>query len=169
MEMMIRIGAACVMTASGALGGKMLAGAQERRARALHEAGEAVRRLRVEMLERNMPLKEALLSCGGLFSEAAGVMDRGSGPGEAYEQAMEKLGARGGPLDCLTADDRTALKRLFSGLGEGGSKAQRLLIEDAQEELMRLEKTAVRKREEQGRLYGSLGALSGIALALIML
>ena len=169
MEMMIRIGAACVMTVSGALGGKMLAGAQERRARALHEAGEAVRRLRVEMLERNMPLKEALLTCGGLFSEAAGAMETGSGPGEAYEQAMEKLGVRGGDFDCLTEDDRTALRRLFTGLGSGGAQAQRLLIEDAQEELTRLEKKAVSKREEQGRLYGSLGALSGIALALIML
>lgn len=169
MEMMVRIGAACVMTASGAWGGKMLAGAQERRARALHEAGEAVRRLKVEMLERNMPLKEALAVCGGLFSSAAEEMESGSGPGCAYEQAMDRLSARGGSLDCLTEADRTALRRLFSGLGEGGAQAQRLLLEDAQEELERLEKQAVRKREEQGKLYGSLGALSGIALALIML
>jgi len=169
MEMMVRIGAACVMTASGAWGGKMLAGAQERRARALHEAGEAVRRLKVEMLERNMPLRDALSECGGLFSQAAEAMNAGSGPGAAFEEAFQQMRRHGKPLDCLTEADEVALRRLFSGLGEGSSQAQRLLIEDAQEELSRLQRQAARKREEQGKLYGSLGALSGIALALLML
>lgn len=169
METMIKIGAACMMTISGAWGGKMLASAQERRVRALREAGEGIRRLQVEMLERRTPLQEALSECGGLFSEAARMMNEGSEPREAYRQAMERLSARGEALDCLIGSDWTALKRLFSRLGEGGAQTQRLLVEDAQEEIRRLEAQAMKKREEQGKLYGSLGALGGIAAALLLL
>lgn len=169
MDMMIRIGAACVMTVSGAWGGKMLARAQEKRVGTLREAGEGVRRLKVEMLERNMPLREALSRCGGVFSETARRMQDGSGPGQAFEETLEGLRRRGGALDSLTGADEVALRRLFSGLGAGGSQAQRLLMEDAQEELSRLEQQAARKCGEQGRLYGSLGALGGVALALMLM
>ena len=169
MDAAIRIGAACVMTAASAWGGKMLAGTQARRAQTLRETVSGVRRLKVEMLERRMPVKEALLVCGSIFSAVGQEMKEGSGPGQAGERALEKLCARGKMLDCLEPDDRTALMRLFSGLGEGGGQAQRLLLEDAQEEMERLVQKAVRRQEEQGKLYTSLGALGGLALAILLL
>ena len=64
----MRIGAACVMTAAGAWSGRMLAGAQMRRTRTLEALRSGVRRLETEMLERRMPLSEALEACeNGLF------------------------------------------------------------------------------------------------------
>jgi len=48
-------------------------------------------------------------------------------------------------------------------------QAQALVLQEAEEELWRLYEQAVRKRLEQGRLYASLGALGGLALALLLL
>jgi len=169
MEAAMKMGAACVMTAASAWGGKLLAGAQQRRAEALREAVNGVRRLNIEMLERRMPLKDALLAADGLFSFAAREMEGGAPPGEAWLRAEPALRERGAMLDCAEESDRTALRRLFEGLGGGGLQAQRLVLSEAEEELTRLHQRAQKRREEQGRLYASLGALGGLALALLLL
>ena len=147
----------------------MMAGAQARRAEALREAAAGVKRLNIEMLERRMPLCEALSLSGGAFSAAAREMEGGAPPGEAWDRAERALTERGGLLDSLNEGDRTALRRLFGRLGEGGMQAQRLALTEAEEELERLHEQARRKREEQGRLYASLGGLGGLALALMLL
>lgn len=169
MDAAMKMGAACVMTAASAWGGKLLAGAQQRRAEALYEAVCGVRRLSIEMLERRIPLKEALLAAGGLFSAAAGEMEGGAPPGEAWTRAESALTERGAMLDSLEESDRTALRRLFEGLGCGGLQAQRLVLSEAEEELARLHHQAQKRRAEQGKLYASLGALGGLALALLLL
>ena len=169
MNAMVRMGAACVMTAVSAWGGNLLAGAQTRRAETLKEALSGVRRLKIEMLEKRMPLREALLCSGGAFEAAAGEMEGGAPPGEAWKRVEERLIMRGELLDSLEECDRTALGRLFDGLGQGGLQAQRLVLSEAEEELERLQLQAKKKREEQGKLYGSLGALGGLAFALLLL
>ena len=125
--------------------------------------------MEIEMLERRMPLKEALERSGGAFSAAAGEMEGGAPPGEAWERVRQTLSARGGMLDALGESDLTALNRLFGRLGEGGLQTQRLALTEAKEELQRLHDQARRKRDEQGRLYASLGGLGGLALALLLL
>ena len=170
MDVTMRIGAACVMTAAGAWIGRMLAGAQMRRTQTLEALGSGVRRLEVEMLERRMPLSEALGACeNGLFCAAAGEMRKGRAPFEAYRRAAERLRKRGGMLDSLEEGDMAALGRLFAHLGMDGMQSQRLLLRDAQEELARLTAQARSKHQEYGKLYTSLGALSGGALALLMM
>ena len=169
MDMAVKAGAACVMTAASAWGGKMLAGMQERRADMLRELLGAVRRLNIEMLEKRMPVREAMEACGGLFSQTAGQMEGGAPPGAAFEKAAQALRERGEMLDCLEEGDMAALHRLFAGLGSGGIQAQRLVLNEAAEELERLAGQARRKREEQGKLYTSLGALGGLALSLLLL
>ncbi len=169
MDVTVRIGAACVMTASGAWGGKMLSGAQARRAKLLQEALTGVRRLNVEMIERRVALREALSACGGLFEAVAREMEGGAPPGEAWRKTSESLGARGEALDSLDPGDMTALNRLFGSLGEGGMQAQRMALIEAAEEIERLMGQARKKQEEQGRLYTSLGALGGLAMALLLL
>ena len=170
MDIAVRLGAACVMTAASAWGGKMLAGAQARRVETLQRTLAGVRRLNVEMLERRTPVKEALLACGeAVFEETAGQMEGGAPPGAAYARAEERLRERGGALDSLEEGDMAAFRRLFDGLGEGGVEAQRLVLNEAAEELERLAGQARKKKEEHVKLYASLGALSGLALALLLL
>lgn len=166
----MRIGAACVMTAAGAWSGRMLAGAQMRRTRTLEALRSGVRRLETEMLERRMPLSEALEACeNGLFCAAAKEMKNGKEPFEAYRQASERLRKRGELLDSLEEGDMAALGRLFAHLGMDGAQSQRLLLRDAQEELERLTAQARSRQQEYGRLYTSLGALGGGALALLLM
>lgn len=170
MDAVIRLGAACVMTAASAWGGRMLAAAQGRRVTALRDILEGVRRLGVEMMDRRLPLQEALAGCGaGIFAETARHMAAGKPPKEAYDASAQKLTERGGALDSLEEGDMAALGRLFAGLGEGGVAAQRLILDEAAEEVERLLAAARHKREEHGKLYTSLGALTGIALALMLL
>ena len=169
MDMAVRLGAACVMTAASAWGGKMLAGTQARRAETLKEALAGVRKLSVEMLERRKPVREALEACGGALSETARQMEGGAPPGEAFGKAISALRERGNLLDSLEEGDLTALKRLFDGLGGGGLQTQRLVLNEAAEELERLAGQARRKTEEHGKLYGTLGALGGLAAALMLL
>ena len=123
----------------------------------------------IEMLEKRMPLLDALSVCGGPFLMVAREMEGGAPPGAAFDAAKEDMRARGGILDSLEEGDMAALKRLFSGLGEGGLQAQRLVLNEAAEELERLTGQARAKREEQGRLYTSLGALTGLAAAMLLL
>ena len=169
MDMAVRMGAACVMTAASAWGGRLMAGAQGRRAEALYEAVGGVKRLQIEMLERRTTLKEALSLARGAFSAAADEMEGGAPPGEAWERAQRAQTARGAPLDALEESDLTALTGLFARLGEGGLQTQRLALTEAEEELLRLHDQARRRRDEQGRLYASLGGLGGLALALMLL
>ena len=169
MDIAVRLGAACVMTAASAWGGRMMACTQARRAETLRAVLAGTRRLSVEMLERRTPVREALAACGGAFAETAGQMEGGAPPGEAYEQAIIAMRERGGLLDSLEEGDLAALRRLFSGLGEGGLQAQRLVLNEAAEELERLAGQARRKKEEHGKLYTSLGALAGLAAALMLL
>lgn len=170
METGVRLGAACVMTAACAWGGRMLACAQERRAAVLQETLTDVRRMHVEMLERRMPVREALDACSGSISrETAKRMREGIDPFSAYRQTAASLRMKGGALDCLAEGDMAALERLFEGLGKGSVGHQRVLLTDAAEEIERLLHQARCKREEQGRLYASLGALGGLALALLLL
>ena len=170
MDMTVRIGAACVMAAAGAWSGRLLAGAQVRRTQTLAQMLGGVRRLGVEMLERRRALADALEGCAhALFEQTAAGIRAGGAPDEAYRGAAARLRERGGALDSLNEGDMTALGRLFGHLGEGGLQTQRLVIREAEEELERLCEQSRRRQQEYGRLYTSLGALGGIAAALMML
>ncbi len=170
MDGTIRLGAACALTVACGWGGRMLAAAQGRRAQALSGLHAGVKRLAAEMLERRLPLQEALSACGEeLFAAVARGLAAGNSPSAACAAAMGALGTRGQALDALDEGDVAALQRLFDRLGEGNVTVQRLLLEEAAEELQRLHGQARRRREEQGKLYASLGALTGLALALMLL
>ena len=169
MEIALKVGAACVMTAACAWGGRLLSLTQLRRVRTLEAALLGVRRLSVEMLEHRLPLGDALVACGGVYAETARHMEGGISPLQAYERVKESLRARGALLDSLEEGDMTALMRLFGGLGAGGMQKQRLLLSETEEELRRLIEQARRRQEQSGRLYTSLSALGGLAMALMMM
>ncbi len=169
MDIALKIGAACVMTAACAWGGRLLSLTQLRRVRTLEDALLGIRRLSVEMLEHRLPLGDALRACGGIYAETARRMEGSTPPQEAYRQAQQVLRARGGMLDSLEEGDMVALMRLFGGLGTGGMQKHRLLLSETEEELHRLIEQARRRHEQSGRLYTSLSALGGLAAALMIM
>lgn len=72
-------------------------------------------------------------------------------------------------LDSLKEEDLRVLDGLFENLGLSGRVDQRLLMEKVERELEEREKAARRDNDEHGKLYGSLGALAGLALAVCIL
>ena len=82
--------------------------------------------------------------------------------------AAASLSMRGGELDSLTREDMAAIERLAGELGEGGAARQRLLLSETEEELCALASGAEKLAAERGRLYVSLCALGGLALAVLM-
>ena len=164
----MKLALAMILTAACAGLGWSAALRQTRRARALTALRRAVIRLKEDMLEKRLPLREAMArSEHPLFTRASGGAE-GIEPDEALREAAHALAARGGALDSLAREDMAALDRLAGGLGRGGADRQRLLLSETEEELSALENAAARLAAERNRLYVSLGALGGLALAVML-
>ncbi len=153
-----------------ALGGKALADGVRGRAKALREIVEGLKRLRLHMTGMFEPVRGALEhSDCPLLNAIADQMGRGEGVPEAWS-ALEKRGSRrGGPLEYLTEGDRQILSQLFSGLGQTGREEQELLLASAIEAMDRQRDSAQARVGEADRLYGALGLLVGLMLALIVI
>lgn len=155
----VRLIAASVLTLSGAGIGRALAASRRQRARNLESWLRAINRLEILMLEKLTPLKEALKACGceTFFRVGEGM--------ESDAFAAWKTGAPGG----LTPEDAEAMESFFSGIGRTGVSQQRLLFQETRGQLEALFRDAQRRADEQARLYGSLGLLSGLAVAICFL
>lgn len=76
---------------------------------------------------------------------------------------------RGGMLDALTASDRVTLDGFFRHLGESGREAQEALLAETLQTLGQALESAARRAGESERLYLSLGVLTGLMLALMVI
>ena len=164
----IRLAAAALLTAACAGIGFSMAAAQSRRAKTLAGLARSVRRLEIAMMEKRLPLGEAMKEAGHALFEQAALSVGELGPDKSLRAAAKRLSARGGVLDSLARDDMTALSRLAGELGQGGAERQRLLLEETAGEISALAESAARRASEESRLYTSLGALGGLALAVLL-
>lgn len=165
----VRMAAALMLSAVCGGIGYSAARVQVRRRRALEEIGRAVDRLEIDMLEKRLPLEEALSGAGHmLFKKAAGYC-RDMEPDKALRRAAGELSGSMGALDALTEDDMTAVYHLSDELGRHGAQRQRLLLHETREELRRLEAQAARRASERNRLYVSLGALGGLIVSIVLI
>ena len=122
------------------------------------------------MVDRLEPVGRALQAAGcPLFEEVACRMDPGGSAMEAWRDVRTRVRGRGGSIDALTDGDIAALDGLFDGLGASGRDAQRLLLEGCEKELRARLESARRQAADTSRLYGSLGFLTGLTLALIVI
>ncbi len=168
--MEIRIALALFVVLCGALGGRALSEGAKRRAEALRDLSEATRRLRVRMTSMFEPVPDALEHAGcALFTMVARAMEGGVSAAEAWERVRGKATRRGGILDSLTQADREALDRLFAGLGQSGREEQDLLLGGVAQALEEQHRLAREKLRESEKLYGTLGLLIGLMLALIVI
>ena len=161
--------ALCLVLCS-AFCGRALADGVRRRARALREIVEGLRRLRIHMTGMFEPIRSALehSECP-LLAAVAGGMSDGESASESWH-VLEKRGVRrGGPLESLAEADRQILSQLFSGLGQTGREEQELMLGTAIEAMERQREAAQAKVAEADRLYGALGLLIGLMLALIVI
>lgn len=165
-----RIALAICVVLGCALCGRALADAARRRANTLRALSEGVKVLRIHVTGMLEPVRCALAAANcPLLSMVSGAMDDGRSAGEAWRSVRRAVMKRGGPGDALTEKDARVLDVLFDRLGQTGREEQGALIGAAQEQLETLLDAAVKRAAEAGRLYTSLGMLTGLMLALIVL
>ena len=104
-----------------------------------------------------------------LLSMVGGGMGPGIGAEGAWQVVRKAQRRRGGLIDALAGEDIQALDRLFSQLGTSGRDAQELLLNGVAQELEQNLSSARLRAAEADRLYVSLGLLTGLMLALIVI
>ena len=167
MDTGMRLAVCALLTAACAGLGWFAALWQLRRVKALEELRRAVLRLQEDMLDKRMPLREAMARSGHPLFEAA-ARETGAEPTAALADAAAALARRGGALDSLTREDMASVRRLAGELGKGSAQRQRLLLTETAEELSALHTQADKLAAERNRLYISLGTLGGLALAAML-
>ena len=145
------------MICGGAVWGWAAARGQRKAAEEAGEALRAVGALRRAMCERKRGLAQALTGTGyAPFAEAGRAMaEGGMDPAAAWEAVRGDMCPR-----CLDG--------LFQELGRGTMEDQRAALDEAEARLREERDRAKKRREETGRLYPALGALSGLAAAILL-
>ena len=126
--------------------------------------------LRVHMTRMLEPAPQALSVTDCPVLRAVGAaMTPGVSAGEAWARVRAREGRRGGGIDALAREDLEALDGLLEHLGESGRQQQERLLTDAGRALARNLESARACAGEAERLYVSLGLLTGLTLALVVL
>lgn len=167
--MQLRLVLAMVIVVGSTLCGKSIAHAAERRYRLLFRLLDALRLLRVRIVQSCVPLDDALLSSGiSLFSRIAGELDAADSVFDAWRSVKVRSCRRGGEGDCLATREIEALDRFFEQLGESGRAAQDEAIRACIAALELARDEAREQASSTGRLYTSIGFLTGLAIAVLI-
>ena len=152
------------------MAGRSLAGSARRRAAVLKQLAGGLKILRVHVVIMFEPIRDSLrrTECP-LLAQIADGMEDGASAVDAWLAIKPRLRRSGGPMDALTSADERVLDRLFVQLGQSGRESQDILISDAQLSLESLYESAHAKVFEAERLYVTLGLLTGMMLALIVI
>ncbi|MDO4548327.1 MAG: stage III sporulation protein AB [Clostridia bacterium] len=166
----VRLVAGVMLTFAGACAGRAMADVRKKRVRQLKDICRALERLQIAMIERRMPLEQALTAagCEG-FAAVSSLIKSERSVYDAWKKAQQTLRAKGAALSMLEGEDILALDNMFSALGLTGLSEQRLLLSDTGEALRALYDSARKKADEQARLYSTLGMLTGLAVAILLI
>lgn len=159
----IRLILAAVVVVGATLCGKALSDAARLRAKTLRELTEDVRLLRVHMVSMFEPVPDSMARANSSILQK---VSEGMKTGLSAAAAWEKLRMK---AHVLSREDREALDGLFEQLGESGRESQDALLTGTAEKLARLAEAAEERARAAERLYGTLGLLVGLALALIVI
>lgn len=122
--------------------------------------------LEKEIVYEKRDIKSAMLSVGKiagceLFCEVARGMEKGVT--KAMEHAVDMCG------DSLLGTDKIALLSLGESLGMSDTLSQVKSISYTKEQLLMLQKLAHTDYEKFGKMYKSLGLLSGLAIVILLI
>ena len=159
--------AACVVVGC-AMCGWAVSGGSRRRLTALRELNEGLRRLKLHMTGMFEPLRHSLEAAAcPLLGQVAAGMEGGRSAGEAWS-TLKSRNLRGGPGEVFAAEDLRLLDHLFDRLGQSGREDQGILLETVLGALEEHIDSARVKAGEAERLYGTLGVLVGLMLAIML-
>lgn len=168
--MELRLALAAVIVVGCGLCGRSLAWGFSRRCRLLEEMLEALRMLRIQIVRMLEPLDRALRQCGSpIFARAADELSIAASVHDAWKAICARECRRGGVADSLVRQDLEALDKLFGQLGESGREAQDAAIRACVASLELALDAAHQRAATAGRLYTSVGFLTGLAIAVLMI
>lgn len=155
---------AALVVVGAALSGWAATEVARRRAAALRALLEDAKVLRVQMVSMFEPVPLSLSRARSpLLREVGAAMEGGLSAGEAWKRV------RGRRAGALSNADREVLDGLFAHLGESGRERQELLLSSAAERLRLLLDEAADRAKRAERLYGTLGLLLGLLLAVLVI
>ena len=161
--MRVRLILAAVVVVGASLCGRAAAGAARQRTVALRLLLEDIRVLRVQMVSMFEPVQFSLSRARSpLLAQVGRGMSEGKSAGEAWEKLRQGRSA-------LAPEDREALDLLFRELGETGRERQELLLSGTAERLRQLLEGAAEQARRADQLYGALGLLLGLLMALVVI
>ena len=168
--MELRFVLAAVIVAGCGLCGRAMAWSAARRQRLTGGILDALRMLRVQVVSMLEPLDRALRQTDlPLFVSVADALAGAGCASEAWQTVCARECRRGGMADCLEQGDRDVLDRLFEHLGESGRTAQDAAIRACIEAMEAIHAEAGERAATTGKLYGSVGFLMGLAIAVLMI
>lgn len=163
----MRMLAGCLLGASGALMGWAMAEGQRRRVRTLRDLTEDMAQLEDGMIQKRLPLREALSGCKSPCLRT--LAEKGDAPCAVWEEIRGKMTRPGGALDCLTREDMETLDRFVRQLGGENAERQKALLREGAQEFLAGRQAAEKRLNDEGRMYTSLGALFALALAILLM
>ena len=166
----IRIALALCAVAGSTMIGKTMAGSLKRRAALLAELAGGLKALRLHVVSLFEPIADSLSRSECRLLEMVGrQMAEVGGADAAWATVKAKVCAPGGMADALTASDEQLLDRLFSQLGQSGRESQEALISGILQSVEEAREAARARAAQADRLYVTLGLLTGLMLALVVI
>ena len=169
-EWSIKLGLSALLTAACAFSGRAFCLKLQRRAALLSELFTVLRPLRIAMLERLMPLPDALRETEHIsWIAIANSINDGMGVRSAWQQYRDEQLQPGHALDCLTDADLRLLDLFFDQLGQSGLIEQAVLMDIAETGMKRQLDEAQAQFHEQSKLYSNLGLLLGLGISICLM
>ena len=131
---------------------------------------EALKTLKWHIVSRFEPVQLSLMRSGSDLMETVGRrMETGTSAAAAWMAIKQDRTVGRKWLSAYTEGDTELLDRLFGELGQSGRQAQGDLIDGVQEALRARIRSLETEARAADKLYGPLGLLLGLMLALILL
>ena len=166
----VRLILAAVVVVGATLCGKALSDRARLRAKLLSQLAEDVRLLRVHMVSMFEPVADSLSRAASpILTRVGEGMGGGASAMEAWEALKKDRRFIAGTGHALLKEDREALSALFARLGESGRESQDALLTGAAERLASLAQSAGERADAAEKLYVTLGFLTGLLLAIIVI
>ncbi len=169
--MAFRLMLAALITICATLAGRTIAAGRIRHADDIRKLMDDLQMLRVFTLDRLLPMGSAL---GEMKFEALRLtgeeMRKHSRESvrAAWDQVCLNEKREGGCMEAFSDEETAAVSRLFDALGTIGKREHEAVYAGAIAELGKQEEAVRALGKEKLRLYTSLGALSGLAVGVLI-
>ena len=149
------------------MSGRSISLSAERHCRQLSQTIEAIRLLKLQITDRLEPVAEALMQTEfPPFQLVSSQMRDNFSAIQAWNEISSK--GKGHAVDCLNESEKKQIGYMFNRLGAGGLTEQEELISTCCIHLERALSDAQARAKEVCKLYTSLGFLTGLFIAILI-